>query len=116
MIDRLSDLGDLFRGFREARGLTQDELAATCGDGVNRSHVAHLEQGLRLPKPERLAAIANRLGIPESVWTTFAREDSHERHQFESALSELVGRIVALRAMDMESVRAAEVVIRTLFS
>lgn len=112
MIDRLADLGDLFRQFREAKGLTQDDLAVS---GVNRSHIAHLEQGLRVPKPERLRIIAEKLGIPEAVWSAFAREESHQRQEFEAALGEIVGRPVALRSMDIESIHAAEAVVDQLF-
>lgn len=116
MIERLEDLGDLFRQFREAKGLTQEELVARCSDGVNRSQVAHLEQGLRVPSRTRLKAIASALGIPEQTWLPFAREESRQRQKFEAALGEMAGLLVVLRSMDDESVRSCEDSIGVLFS
>src|SRR5512134_2849347 len=106
MIEGLGDLGDLFRQFREASKLTQEDLASRCGPGVNRSQVAHLEQGLRIPKPASLRAIAGALGIPEETWAALADEQTHQRQQFEASLAELAGRSVALRSMELQSVRA----------
>lgn len=116
MIERLGDLGDLFRQFREREKLTQETLATQCGEGVNRTHVALLEQGRRVPKPKVLAAIAAQLRIPDETWAPFAREESHQRQLFEALASELVGRVVSLRSMDIESVHAAEELLKTLFS
>lgn len=116
MIERLGDLGDLFRQFREMEQLTQEALADRCGAAVNRTQIALLEQGRRLPKPDSLRAIAAQLRIPEETWAPFAKDESHLRQQFEASVSELVGRMVGLRSMDIESVHAAEATIRTLFS
>ena len=108
MIERLGDLGDLFRQFREMEQLTQEALADRCGAAVNRTQIALLEQGRRLPKPDSLRAIAAQLRIPEETWAPFAKDESHLRQQFEASVSELVGRMVGLRSMDIESVHAAE--------
>ncbi|AGP32778.1 helix-turn-helix domain-containing protein [Sorangium cellulosum] len=116
MIERLGDLGDLFRQFREMKKLTQEGLAERCGATVNRTQIALLEQGRRLPKPESLRAIAEQLGIPGETWAPFARDESHLRQQFEASVGELVGRVVGLRSMDIESVHAAEATTKTLFS
>jgi transcriptional regulator with XRE-family HTH domain len=114
MIEKLSDLGDLFRQFRDAKGLSQEQVAQTAGS--NRSVVAHLEQGRRVPRPETLRALAEALGIPPATWAPFAREESHQRQEFEAHLGELVGRVVGLRSMDIESVAACEATIKLLFS
>jgi transcriptional regulator with XRE-family HTH domain len=116
VIERLGDLGDLFKQFREAAGWSQDDLAKKAGDGVNRSQVAHLEQGLRVPKPASLRALATVLKIPEETWISFAREASHQRQEFEGWLGELVGRPVGLRSMDLESVHSCEDTVQILFS
>ncbi|HWU89439.1 MAG TPA: helix-turn-helix transcriptional regulator [Kofleriaceae bacterium] len=114
MIEKLSDLGDLIKQFREARGLNQDQLAQAVG--ANRTLVAHLEQGRRIPRPEMMRAIATHLGIPDATWAPFARAESHQRQEFEASLSELVGRVVGLRSMDIESVASCEATIGLLFS
>lgn len=116
MIENLADLGDIFRQFRDHKGLSQERLAELAGAGVNRTQVAHLEQGRRLPKPEGLRKIAHIIDIPEPVWAPFAKEASHQRQEFESILSELVGEPVGLRSMDLQSVRAAEDLVSALFS
>lgn len=116
MIERLEDLGELFGQFRKGLGLTQDELAAKVGVPVHRNDITRLETGQRVPSIDRLRMIATTLGIPDSVWSAFAREDTHQRQQFETALSMMVGRPVALRAMPVESVYAAENCIGELFS
>jgi transcriptional regulator with XRE-family HTH domain len=65
-----ADLGRLVRMHREARGYaTQADLA----DAVktNRSAIAHLEQGLRVPEAEMLAAICEHLSMPEPLWAGY---------------------------------------------
>lgn len=114
MIEKLNDLGDLIKQFREAKGINQDQLAQAAG--TNRTQVAHLEQGRKLPKIDVLKAITNHLGIPDATWAPFARTESHQRQEFEAALSELVGRVVGLRSMDIESVASCEGTIALLFS
>lgn len=116
VIHRLADLADLFRQFRNATGLNQEGLAEKIGPPVNRSHVSHLEQGLRVPPPQVLAAIGQYLRIPEETWRAFANEGSQQRHEFEATLSELVGRSVGLGLMDNESVQSCESEIASLFS
>lgn len=116
MIEKLSDLGQLFRQFREHRQLTQEQLVERCAPETNRTQVALLEQGRRVPKLNILRAISRELDIPSTVWEPFAREESHERQQFEAIFSELVGRVIALRAVHVESIQAAEKTIEALFS
>ena len=53
----LQELGDLVAKTRAERQLSQDSLASKIGPPVNRSMVAHFEQGLRVPPPESLARI-----------------------------------------------------------
>jgi transcriptional regulator with XRE-family HTH domain len=71
-----NNFGDMVRAHREHRGLTQDQLAATI-TGANRSIIAHLEQGLRVPQP-------------------FTQDGFEQLLLFEESLSELVGQPVEL--------------------
>ena len=48
----IPELGDLVSKTRRERRLSQDGLATKLGAPINRSTIAHLEQGLRLPQPE----------------------------------------------------------------
>lgn len=72
-------LGQLVRGFRESRGLSQDELAERVRAKTNRSHVAHLEQGIRIPPGRVLRAICEYLSIPEAIWLTFESPEIRAR-------------------------------------
>lgn len=64
-----SELGQLVKFFREHRSLTQQQLADKIG--TNRSAIAHLEQGLRLPDGELLESVCGRLGIPTPLWSGY---------------------------------------------
>lgn len=103
-------LGQLVRTHREQADLSQEVLAAECGASANRSTVAHLEQGRRIPKPEVLAAICKRVGIPESYWAPFTSESSRQRLEFEDLLSEFVGEPASL------DLHAVEQLISDLFA
>lgn len=64
------DLGRLVRMHREARGYaTQEKLAESVG--TNRSAIAHLEQGLRVPDGDLLAAVCEHLLIPAPLWAGY---------------------------------------------
>ena len=107
-------LGVLLRSHREQKGLTQDDVAAACK--TNRSAVAHLEQGLRLPKPEILRRICEHLQVPSRFWEPFTRPESAQRFEFEDVLSELVGRPGGnLDGHDPASVMAVEEQLSALF-
>lgn len=65
VIDDQSELGRMVKVAREYLGLTQEELAKVIG--TNRTAVAHLEQGLRLPEPGVLGRILAVLQIPPFI-------------------------------------------------
>lgn len=67
----LSGLGELIRAFRLERGLSQDALAQQVSPATNRSVVAHLEQGLRLPQAGIIRATCEYLNIPKPLWERF---------------------------------------------
>jgi transcriptional regulator with XRE-family HTH domain len=71
-IRTLRDLGKLVQSVREQRRFTQQQLSNELRGIVrNRSAVAHLEQGLRLPDGDELEGICRYLGIPEAFWVGF---------------------------------------------
>src|SRR5262249_32267665 len=88
MITELTRLGDLVKARRNLLGWTQEDLATKSGSDVNRSMVAHLEQGIRVPKPDHLKAICNCVGVPLEYWNEFAEKHSALRLTFEEHLSE----------------------------
>ena len=71
MRSAIAQLGFLIKAFREARGLTQSELVDNLQVTTNRTVIAHLEQGLRLPQPHVLREIGIFLKIPEELWSSF---------------------------------------------
>jgi transcriptional regulator with XRE-family HTH domain len=111
-----NQLAELIKAHREQRDLSQEQLAVKCGTATNRSAIAHLEQGIRIPKPDVLAAICKFLEIPEVFWEPFTNEESRERLEFEEVLSELAGRSVSLNHLDQESVTSAEKQVQRLLS
>lgn len=60
--DELLKLGQIIRSRREAKGLTQIELASK--SSVDRNYIGMLERGERNPSYLSLQKIANGLGIP----------------------------------------------------
>ena len=93
-------LGDMVRIFREDRGLTQIQLAEQLVPPTNRSVIAHLEQGRRIPESEVLTRLCRHLNIPQAYWEPFLDKNAVRVAEFESVLSELVGVPLALDALD----------------
>ena len=54
-------LGNRIQQYREARGLTQEELAVRTGISVK--HISVLERGVKTPRLETFVTIANELGV-----------------------------------------------------
>ncbi len=111
-----NQLAELVKAHREQRELSQEELAAQCGLATNRSAIAHLEQGIRIPRPNVLAAVCKFLQIPAVFWEPFTNKDSLKRIEFEEILAEIVGRPVTLIHLDQESRTSAEKQVRHLLS
>lgn len=111
-----AELGNLVKLTRDNLGVSQDALAQKLRPLVNRSHIAHLEQGLRIPKPQVLEAICKELNIPRAYWLPFTSEDSLLRFDFEEKLSELVGFSVGISQVDLPAEIAVERLINKLFS
>ena len=107
-------LGELVKSMREHKNLTQDALAATL-PSINRSNIAHLEQGLRLPRPEILEKICKKLDIPKFYWGEFLSQDVQTRSDFEEQLAELCGKSVTLDGHEASTRLVADKAIKRLF-
>jgi transcriptional regulator with XRE-family HTH domain len=116
MTPSLRDLGEYARAAREDRGLSQEDLATAAGSQANRTAVALLEQGRRLPPAKSLAAICAYLGIPKPFWEPLQDEGQVKRAAFEDTLGELVGRRVSLRDHDAETAGVAHRAVMSLFN
>ncbi len=118
----LQELGDYARASREDRRLSQEALAAAITPASNRSVVAHLEQGRRVPERDVLIRLCQFLGVPEKYWKPFVGTESHGddafavRLRFEEAISELTGGHVSLRSHDQHTVQIAQSAIARLFA
>ena len=115
MASKRQHLGSVVKSHREHKEFTQENVANNCDANVSRTAVAHLEQGIRVPRPEVLSAICSYLDIPESEWKPFTREESLLRFRFEEHLSEFVGKSVNIDAQDIASQRTAEDLISRIF-
>lgn len=113
----LQELGDQVQAARVDKNITQSQLAEELGAGVNRSNIAHLEQGLRIPSEgEVLSKICRFLGVPQKYWQPFTDPRYRKRLEFEEALAELVGRPVTLRYVDEQADSVADKEIERYFS
>ncbi|WP_224367578.1 helix-turn-helix domain-containing protein [Hyalangium versicolor] len=111
----LQELGEQVQAARAQKNLSQEALAKAISPPTNRSVVAHLEQGRRVPAPEVLTRLCEFLGIPSRFWKAFLEEDYRRRLLFEEALSELVGRVVSLRTHDEHTIDVANSAVLELF-
>jgi transcriptional regulator with XRE-family HTH domain len=93
-------LGTMIRRHREHRNESQEVVASRSGKLISRGDIANLEQGIRLPKPDVLAAICAHLEVPIEYWQPFTREEARLRFEFEELLSEITGEAVSVEAQD----------------
>lgn len=112
----LKELGQEVKASRERKGLSQDEFAKMIGHSINRSNIAHLEQGLRCPKSESLEKICKNLEIAERYWKPFTNDKTHLRIEFESELSELYGSRINIVNHDKSIINILEDQIFDLFA
>lgn len=116
MIETLDELGRLVKAYREGKGLTQKALAQACPVKTNRSAVAHLEQGRRLPPPDVLDGLMTLLEMDPAYWSHLARPQAGLRLGVEACLGELIGGKVSAKGLSLEAVLACENRIERLFS
>jgi DNA-binding XRE family transcriptional regulator len=115
MFRSLDVLGEYIKNIRISLNLTQEQLQKKIGSPVNRSHIAHLEQGARLPKAEILQKICNELKIHDFVWKDFLNEKARLRAEFEAQLAELVGVSASSLNLDSTTIEVVEKQIQELF-
>ncbi len=73
-------LGERIRELRKAKGLTQEQLAELVG--VEPRHISRVEGGYNSPSIERLARIAEVLGVPiQELFNFMHLNDSADRLQ-----------------------------------
>lgn len=99
MSDRKLELGTLVKALREQRGTTQEDLVKEL-NLENRSILAHLEQGLRIPPLEVLKTICSAVKVPISYYAFFVEPDWMQVAIFEESLSELTGLSLDLSRLD----------------
>ena len=75
----IGQLGRLVKAYRESLDISQKELVDKLSVKTNRSIIAHLEQGLRLPHPATLREICTYLNIPEQLWNSFEQPNLRNR-------------------------------------
>lgn len=112
----LSTLAKVCKGRRNILELTQEQVAEQVGNGVNRSTIAHLEQGIRVPRGEQIRAIGHFLGVPQDFWEQFVDNDSVLRFDFEEGLSEMVGSPLSISGHDSQVRTSIETLVCALFS
>src|SRR4051812_145516 len=73
-------LGQVVRGLREHKGVTQEELGRVAGYGTGAGvSISRLESGILRPSRERLAGIARALGLkPEELEDRVARQAARD--------------------------------------
>ena len=93
-------LGAQIRSWREARGVTQLQLAAAAG--TTSRHLSFVENGRSWPGPELVSRLANELGVPAQAQRLLVGLAAHEpasggavdshapRDDDEAALAELI--------------------------
>lgn len=94
-------VGQRIKAAREARGLTQEELAARAE--LSATHVSVIERGLKVPNLDSFVAIANALWVSADTLLIDVVD-----HAAESTACELSGRIAKLP--QREKIRVLRVV------
>ena len=111
----IQELGYQVKIHREQLGISQKQLAEKIS-GVNRSNIAHLEQGKKLPHdPKILEKICLGVNLPKPIWEQFLNEKPKNRLGFEKLLSQLFGEAVTTYNLDQTIVSVIEDKIDYLF-
>lgn len=92
-------LGMLLVEYRAQRGLSQEKLAEQIPES-NRSEIAYLEEGTRLPKPDRVRVIFDFLSISRNLWWCATSENYLLASDFQDWLGELIGKPLSLSHID----------------
>ncbi|MEA5006932.1 MAG: helix-turn-helix transcriptional regulator [Rikenellaceae bacterium] len=112
----IQELGYQVKIHREQLGLSQKQLADQTNGGINRSNIAHLEQGRKLPYDSAiLEKICLEVKLPRPIWEQFLNEKSKNRLLFERLLNQLSGESVSTFNLDQTIISVIEDKIDHLF-
>lgn len=112
--EAIKRIGRVVAEFRAQRGLSQEKVAEAIQDS-NRSEIAYLEEGQRLPQPEQLARICEFLDIPRDTWSAATHPDYLRAMEFQQMLGEMLGKPLTLKPLDAAgSTLAVEAISRIL--
>lgn len=113
----INELGHQVKIHREQLNISQKDLADKIGNGVNRSNIAHLEQGRKLPYDLKiLELICSTVHLPKPIWQDFINVQSVNRLNFEKILSELSGEKATTSQLDEVIIKVIDDKIDHLFS
>jgi transcriptional regulator with XRE-family HTH domain len=114
-IDAIKRIGRLVAEYRAQKAMSQAQVADQI-KGSNRTMIALLEQGIRLPASEQLEEICTLLAIPRHLWIGATHQDYLKAMDFEEQLSELIGKPVSIGSLDAISQNLAIEAISQLLS
>lgn len=112
----LSQLGYYIKIQRDTQGMSQQELADKIGSKVNRSKIAHLEQGIRFPNTEIVKLICETINLPKPIWEPLLSDKVIQRLNFEIELRELIGFNISFNDLDDSIIKVVEEKIANLFN
>ncbi len=113
----IKELGFQVKIHREQLNISQKDLAEKIGQGTNRSNIAHLEQGRKLPYDLKiLELICNSINLPKPIWQDFINVQSVNRLNFEKSLSELSGENATTSNLDNIIIKVIDDEIDHLFT
>lgn len=113
----ITELGYQVKIHREELNISQQDLADKIGNGVNRSNIAHLEQGRKLPHDiKTLELICANVSLPKPIWEDFLDIQSLKRLNFERSLVELFGESASTSNLDKIIIKVIDDKINHLFS
>jgi transcriptional regulator with XRE-family HTH domain len=96
----LRELGRIVAESRVKLGLSQEKVAELVGHS-NRSEIAYLEEGQRLPKPDKLERICECLHINPDLWKCATHPKFLVAMDFQELLGELLGKPLTLDHLDI---------------
>lgn len=93
--DAIARVGGIVAQYRARLGQVQKQLAESVIDS-NRTEIAALEEGRRLPTPDKLRDICEALNVPKEFWYPATHPHYLIAMTFQQHLSELLGKPVSL--------------------
>lgn len=110
----LKEFGNLLRAFREARQLTQKDVANEVKCSLTARNLSNIESGKNYPTTQQTIGLCDFLKIPTSLVNDFLSEDFEEKIHFENSISELYGEHVTMQHHDHSSIQVVNLNIKKL--